>query len=113
MGPTLQQQKKTKKKKRAQRGSNDGRKCASQKLTSCRARTNQSTPHNPRAQKPTKRVPERGCSHAKLGTSGCEAQGHHPHPPCLFAAVLCHTLFFFEAIPSGWVWVCVACTVGA
>jgi hypothetical protein len=37
---------------------------------------------------PTKRVPERGCSHAKLGSSGCDAHGQ---PPGMFAAVLCHT----------------------
>lgn len=72
--------------------------------------------------KPTKRVPERGCSHAKdFGVRRdrwlARLVGHTPPlPPCLFAAVLCHTLSFFpfEAVPGGWMRVGgLTCTVEA
>lgn len=71
--------------------------------------------HTLSSQKPTKRVPERGCSHAKLGTSGLRGS-RAPHPPLsVCCRAMPHPLFFSlwswsRRYPvGGWL----ACPVGA
>lgn len=67
------------------------------------ARHKQSTPYSAKS-------PPNGFLNVAAATPSweqvaCEAQGR-PTPPCLFAAVLCHTLLFLVLVgelPGGWV----------
>lgn len=71
---------------------------AFQRVTSCRVwnvpTARHKAIHTLFSQKPTKRVPERGCSHAKLGTGGLRGS-RAPHPPLsVCCRAMPHPLFF-------------------